>query len=385
MTSNHSERQGLPAEIRRLIIKVGSRILVDEEGRPDIDKIGAITRQIIELHREGREVILVTSGAIAAGVQRLGWNERPTQLPDLQMAAAVGQSVLMHQYNRFFSEGGCIIGQVLLTHADLTDRGRHLNARNTILAMLRNGVIPVVNENDVVAVDEIRFGDNDLLASMVSSLVDADLLVLLTTADGLHRVEGDEMKERIPLVKRITDEILDMARGKGSSWSSGGMASKLKAARIAASSGTPVVIANGNEEGVLRKILDEKDTGTLILPANGKQRLNARKKWMAFFHRPKAGIVVDEGAVDAIRNRGNSLLPVGIVKTFGRFEPGSLVNVQSPEGQIIARGITSYSREEIERIKGRRSAEIAAILGENHYFEEVIHRDNMVIMEQTNE
>lgn len=381
MTKKIMKRNGLSEQVRRIVIKVGSRVLVDEGGRPDLENIESLVAEIARLHSQGCEVLLVSSGAIAAGVQTLGWAKRPTNLSDLQMAAAVGQSVLMNRYTLAFSAHSCTIGQVLLTHNDLNDRERHLNARNTILSMLRNRVVPVVNENDVVAVDEIRFGDNDVLASMVSTLVDSDLLILLTTSDGLFKVEDGEMKERIPILKSITEDVLAMAQGKGSTWSSGGMASKLEAARSAVQSGTEVVIADGRVPGVLRKILDGEDVGTLIQVESRMKPMRARKKWIAFFHRPQGSIVVDEGAKRAICLRGNSLLPVGIDQVIGRFKVGALVNIKSQDGETVARGISAYSFEDIERIKGLRSSDILPILGERFY-EEVIHRDNMVVLKK---
>ncbi len=381
METEHANRKGLPGNIRRIVVKVGSRILVDANGKPDLGKIEELTTEIAALRQQGYEVILVSSGAIAAGVQTLGLPERPTNLPDLQMAAAVGQSVLMQHYTVSFLHHKCRVGQVLLTHTDLENRERHLNARNTIMAMLRNGVIPVVNENDVVAVDEIRFGDNDYLASLVSTLVGGDLLLLLTASDGFYRMEKGELKERIPCLESVTSSTLSMAQGKGSKWSSGGMASKLKAADHAARAGTPVIIANGSEKDIIKRVLSGEDTGTLIMADQNGRPLKARKKWIAFFQRPAGSIVVDEGAVDAIRRGGNSLLPAGVHHTKGRFGVGSLVNIRSEKGETIARGITSYSHDDIEKIKGRHTTEISSILGESH-FEEIIHRDNMVITEE---
>lgn len=380
MCAKTKHREGLPERIRRIVIKVGTRILVDERGRPDPERIDRLSSEIASLHSGGIEVILVSSGAIAAGVQTLGWNERPAHLPELQMAAAVGQSVLMQQYANAFSNHDCRIGQVLLTHSDLRNRERHLNARNTMLAMLRNRVVPVVNENDVVAVDEIRFGDNDLLAAMVSTLVGADLLLLLTSADGFYLTENGRLTERVSRLEQITDEVLQMAGEKGSEWSIGGMASKLRSARDATQAGTPVLILNGAEKGVIGRALDGEDLGTLILPEERSHPLRARKKWIAFFQRPQGSIFVDRGAEEAIRDRGNSLLPAGVDHTKGEFRVGSFVNVRSLDGKTFARGITAYSNEEIERIKGRHSTEIPDILGHSH-FEEVIHRDNMVILQ----
>ncbi|MEX0594409.1 MAG: glutamate 5-kinase [Balneolaceae bacterium] len=382
MENNENERSGLPDSIRRIIVKVGSRILVDEKGRPDPRRIGQLAAQVADLHKRGLEVILVSSGAIAAGVESLGWTVRPTHLADLQMAAAVGQGVLIHRYSEEFASHGCRIGQVLLTHADLRDRERHLNARNTILAMLRNGVIPIVNENDVVAVDEIRFGDNDLLASMVAALVHADLLMLLTTADGFFKTRNGELIERISRLEAITDDVLKMAGGKGSDWSTGGMDSKLRSARNALKAGTPVMIVNGATDGVLREALAGKDVGTLIRAEVRNAPLRARKKWIAFFHRPQGTLVVDEGAHAAICNQGVSLLPVGVSGVRGSFGVGATVNVETVGGEVFARGITAYSSRDIESIKGRHSREIGEILGHSHH-PEIIHRDNLVILEES--
>ncbi|MDG5767855.1 glutamate 5-kinase [Balneolales bacterium ANBcel1] len=379
VTEKKGSRAGLPENTRRLVVKVGSRVLVDGRGRPDPERIAALVAQIAELQQQNYEVIFVSSGAIAAGVQSLGWPQRPVNLPDLQMAAAIGQGVLLNLYSEQLARYDCRLGQVLLTHADLNDRIRHLNARNTIMAMLRNRIIPVVNENDVVAVDEIRFGDNDLLAAMVSTLIDADLLVLLTTSDGLFRSEKGRLVERIPLLHDITDETLAMAQGKGSGWSSGGMGSKLQSADRAIRAGTPVVIANGHREQILRSVLNGEDVGTLITGSPHQQKLRARKKWIAFFHRTQGSIYVDDGAGKAIMDKGHSLLPVGVVGTDGKFRAGALVKIRTADGKTIARGLTAYSCDDIERIKQRRSADIPFVLGERHY-KEVVHRDNMVLM-----
>lgn len=372
-------REGLPDNIHRLVIKVGSRVLVDPSGRPDPDRIRQLTDQIAALQNQNYEVIFVSSGAIAAGVEALGWQHRPANLPDLQMAAAIGQGVLWNHYSEQLARHDCRLGQVLLTHADLNDRIRHLNARNTIMTMLRNRIIPLVNENDVVAVDEIRFGDNDLLGAMVATLIDADLLLLLTTSDGLFHTENGRLVQRIPRLDDITDETLSMAQGKGSEWSSGGMGSKLQSADRAIKAGTPVVIANGHQQRILERVLEGEDLGTLITGTAHQQKLKARKKWIAFFHRPQGSVYVDEGAGKAICEKGHSLLPVGVSRTEGRFRAGALVNIRDEHGKVIARGLTAYDRNDIERIKGKRSVDIPFILGDRH-FNEVIHRDNMVLM-----
>lgn len=378
-SGSHPIRKSLPDNIRRIVVKAGSRVLVDDRGQPDPAQVTSLIDQIAALQKQGYEVVFVSSGAIAAGVQALGWKHRPEGLSDLQMAAAVGQGVLLNSYSEQLARHGCRLGQVLLTHADLNDRVRHLNARNTIMAMLRNRIIPVINENDVVAVDEIRFGDNDLLAAMAATLVDADLMVMLTTSDGLFRTEDGRLTERIPLLEDITDETLEMAQGKGSSWSSGGMASKLQSADRANRAGTPVIIANGHRQDVLQRLLQGEDLGTLISGSANRQKLRARKKWIAFFHRPQGSIFVDDGAGQAITREGYSLLPVGVQRIEGKFRAGALVNIRNAEGKTIARGLTSYDREDIERIKGKRSADVPFILGARHHVE-VIHRDNMVLL-----
>jgi glutamate 5-kinase len=381
MQNGAIKRNGLPVNIRRLVVKAGSRVLVDDKGSPDLARISQITSELATLFKRRLDVILVSSGAIAAGVQSLELKNRPSTLPELQMAAAVGQSVLMNMYASGFSRYDIPVGQILLTHDDLNNRERHLNARNTMLAMLRNRVLPIVNENDVIAVDEIRFGDNDVLASMVATLIPTDLLIILTTSDGFYRMENGIMKERISALRNITSETFAMAQGKGSAWSSGGMSSKLKAAQNAARTGTSVVIANGTNANVIHQILDGDDIGTLIPPYGDHNQLKARKKWIAFFHRPQGSVIVDDGAKDAICLHGNSLLPVGIHRTEGNFHMGSVVNIKTANGKIIARGLTSYSREDVERIRGRRSADIPALIGACRY-EEVIHRDNMVLLDE---
>jgi glutamate 5-kinase len=381
MQSGTTKREGLPAVTKRLVIKAGSRILVDEFGRPDDSGLSRLVAGVAELHHQNHEIILVSSGAIAAGLQALGYPSRPNILPELQMAAAVGQSILMNIYARKFAESGITVGQVLLTHNDLNHRERHLNARNTIQTMLRHRVIPIVNENDVVAVDEIRFGDNDVLASMVTVLIPSDLLIILTTSDGFFQTENGRMKERVPILRNITSETLAMAGDRGSVWSSGGMASKLKAAQNAARDGTAVVIADGTRNNVLQNIISGEDTGTLILPGTSQHSLKARKKWIAYFHRPQGSLIIDDGAKDAICHRGYSLLPVGIHQSEGNFGVGSVVNIKTSDGEIIARGLTAFSRKDVELIKGRRSADIPALVG-NCTHEEVIHRDNMVLLNE---
>jgi len=325
-------------------------------------------------------VVVVSSGAIGAGMEAMRMKKRPTNLPDLQMAAAVGQMRLMATYDKLFGAEKRRIGQVLLTHDDLKDRRRHLNARNSMMALLRNGIVPIVNENDVVAVDEIRFGDNDVLASLVALLIEADLLILLTTVDGFRAPGKSGRTRRIPVIRGLTEEHLKLARGKGSSLSTGGMASKLQAANMVAKVNAPAVIANGRNAKVLTKILKGDDVGTIIAPDTGPQgSLAGRKRWIAFFHKAQGTVVVDDGARQAIETKGKSLLPIGVRDVEGHFAAGTVVNVRTDQGVLFACGLVDYSSDQVRRIKGHKTTEIAKILG-SHDYEEVIHRDNMVVL-----
>ncbi len=367
---------------RRIVVKIGSRVLMQDSGRPNARRIRDLTRCMARLKHAGHEVVFVTSGAIGAGMAALGMRRRPGQLPELQMAAAIGQSRLMTRYGKLFGMEDCLIGQVLLTHDDLKHRVRHLNARNTMLTMLRAGVIPVVNENDVVAVDEIRFGDNDLLASLVVHLIGADLLILLTATDGLREFFPSGRSRRVPLVPVITRETIALARGKGGELSSGGMSSKLESARAVARTGAMVVIADGRKAGILDEIMTGRDTGTLILPAGGggADGLSDRKRWIAFFHKPQGILTIDEGACRAVSRQGRSLLPIGVKAVEGDFAAGAAVDVRGPDRTVVARGLVAYSSHDLRRIMGRHSDAVAQIMGPAHY-EEAIHRDNLAVLE----
>jgi glutamate 5-kinase len=379
-TEQNFDRAALQAA-RRIVVKIGSRILVQQTGRPELERIQSLTRDLAALKHGGREIVVVTSGAIGTGMDALGLRRRPTSLPDLQMAAAVGQSRLMNLYDRLFSAERCLVGQVLLTHDDLKHRARHLNARNTMRAMLQRGVIPVVNENDVVAVDEIKLGDNDVLAALVVHLLDADLLILLTTSDGLRETDAGGRSRRVAVVPAITREILALASGKGSELSTGGMASKLEAAGAAAKAGAAVVIADGRKAGILADVLAGKDVGTLILPAGRtpQSALSARERWITFFHKPAGTLVIDEGARRALDQNGKSLLPIGIKQTEGEFAAGAAVDIKALDNTLVGRGLTAYSSGDLRRIQGHRTDEIAGILGIAKV-DEVIHRDNLVLL-----
>jgi len=321
--------------------------------------------------------VLVTSGAIGAGMEALKLSSRPKTLPDLQMAAAVGQTRLMALYQSLFAKEGITIGQVLLTNEDLRSRARHLNARNTLFALLRNRIIPVVNENDTVTVDEIKFGDNDVLAALVSSLLSAELLVLMSSTNGLQK-RSKTKNVRVSYIEGVTERELALAFGKGSELSVGGMASKLQAAQMAVHSGALALIIDGRKERALLRAVSGENLGTLIGKALAGRR-SARKRWLAYFTRASGELTVDSGASDALALGGKSLLPIGVKKVEGKFEKGSLVSVKDTRGAFIARGLVEYGDRELRLIAGRKTSEIQAILGFRDA-DEVIHRDNLVLM-----
>ena len=383
MQSRPEERAPV-TEARRIVVKIGSRVLVQRTGRPDVRRMRALVADLVNLRKGGRELVLVSSGAVGAGMEALGIGARPTTIPDLQMAAAVGQSRLMATYDQLFGRHRCRIAQVLLTHDDLKNRERHLNTRDTIMNLLRHDVIPIVNENDVVATEEIKFGDNDMLAALVSILVPTDLLIMLSTTDGLRAPAGSGRTRRVSHLKKITARIRALAETKSESLTTGGMAAKLDAADSAAEVGVPVVIANGRRDGIIGEILAGKDVGTLIADhAAPRAELDSRKRWIAFFHRAQGTVDIDDGARRALVDQGRSLLPIGIVDVDGQFSVGSLVNIRDSEGHLVARGLTYYASDDLRRIRGRKTAEIAGILGTRNY-DEVVHRDNMVLLQAAN-
>ncbi len=364
---------------RRVVVKVGTSTITHPTGQLNLHQMERLVRALVDLKNGGREVLLVSSGAVGAGAGKLG-GIKPTSIPQKQAMAAIGQGALMHMYEKFFAEYGKTTGQVLLTREDLADRRRHLNARNTLFAMLEYGAIPVINENDTVAVDEIRFGDNDTLGALVATLVDADLLILLSDIDGLYNVNPREDAGacRLEQVDQIDEEILALAgEGGATDFATGGMLTKLQAGRIATNGGVSMVIANGSEEGILRRILSGEVCGTFFSPQD--QRQTSRKCWLAWSTMPKGHLTVDEGAVRALTRSGRSLLPIGITAVQGTFDVGSVVVVADPAGQPLARGIVNYSSEDIRRIAGKKTGEIAGILGEKDY-DEVIHRDNLSLV-----
>ncbi|GAB4179988.1 MAG: glutamate 5-kinase [Rhodocyclaceae bacterium] len=363
---------------RRLVVKVGSALVTDNGARLALERLAEWARQIAALRAGGREVLLVSSGAIAAGMQRLGWKARPAAMNELQAAAAVGQMGLAQAYESCFSQHGLTSAQILLTHEDLADRLRYLNARSTLNALLRLGVVPVINENDTVVTDEIRFGDNDTLGALVANLVEADALVILTDQAGLYTADP-RLDPSASLVRehRAGDAVLEaMAGGAGSGIARGGMITKLRAAQRAARSGAHTVIASGHEPDVLPRLARGEPLGTLLYAAASP--LAARKQWLADHLQLAGSLILDAGAVEALGS-GKSLLPVGVTAVEGEFRRGAAVACRAPGGREIARGLINYSSAEARRIARHPSTQIERLLG---YMDEpeLIHRDNLVLL-----
>lgn len=367
-------------DARRLVIKVGSAVLANGGiglHRPTLERI---CRELSSLRKTAREVILVTSGAILAGMSRLGLKERPGSIPLKQAAAAAGQTLLMRHYEEAFDPYGQTVAQLLLTQEDFRSRARYLNARNTLFTLLHLGVLPVINENDTVAVEEIRFGDNDHLSVLVATLVGADLLVILTDLDGVYTADPrkDPDARLVPRVSRRSDDLSFWAGGSGTGVGTGGMETKVDAARRAAASGIPTIVANGLVEGILSRVVQGEEVGTLFEAA--PSRMRGRKRWLAFASQPRGRIAVDAGARGALLRGGKSLLPSGVVSASGGFEAGEVVSLCGLDGVEFARGVANYDADQVERIKGIKSDRIEAALGSKP-FDEVIHRDNLVILE----
>lgn len=366
------------AGVNRIVVKVGTSSLAYKTGKLNLAGMEHLVRQMADLVNQGREVILVTSGAIGAGAGKLALKRRPRTIPEKQACAAVGQGMLLHMYEKFFAEYGITVGQVLLTREDFADRRRFLNARNTLRALLRFGVVPIINENDTVAVDEIKFGDNDYLSALVAGCMDSELLIMLTDTDGLYTANPrlDPDARLLSEVGEITPEIERLAGPPDTRLGTGGMASKLEAARVAVHSGVTVIIARATAANVLRRVLEGETVGTVFRPAEAK--LEQRKQWIAYSAAVRGRIIVDAGAARALLENGKSLLPPGVTAAEGGFEMGATVSIMDPEGREIARGITNFSAEEINRIRGRQTDEIGAILG-YEACAEIVHRNNMVL------
>ena len=364
---------------KRIVVKVGSSLVTNQGAGLDFSALRNWADQIGVLRKSGYEIVLVSSGAIAEGMQRLGWKKRPSAVHELQAAAAVGQMGLVQAYEKIFREFGLHAAQVLLTHADLADRERYLNARSTLRTLLSLGVIPIINENDTVVTDEIKVGDNDTLGALVANLIEADALVILTDQDGLYTADPrKEPSATLVSEARAGDPQLEtMAGGAGSHIGRGGMITKILAAKRAARSGAHTVIASGHERDVLPRLLQGESIGTLLTASS--HSLDARKQWLADHLQVSGKVTLDAGAVRVLRNEGKSLLPIGVTQVSGEFQRGAVVAVLDAEGQDIARGLINYNAAEARRIAGKASGEIEGILG---YVDEpeLIHRDNLVLL-----
>ncbi|HEY3931472.1 MAG TPA: glutamate 5-kinase [Verrucomicrobiae bacterium] len=348
----------------RIVVKLGTGVLTDSRKQIDPAQLEQLVAQVAALRKSGKEIVLVTSGAIGAGMGALGYEKRPSELAELQACAAIGQTRLMAIYAELFAKHDLHVAQVLLTHEDLEHHERHLNARNTLVTLLGCGVVPIINENDAVSFTEIKFGDNDKLSALVASLLPADLLVILTTVDGVIENFSKSNPKTISVIEQIDSTIEKLAGGTTSETAVGGMASKVQAAKIVVRSGIPLVIASGKKKNVLAKILAGEDEGTLFVAQPTK--LQGRKRWIAFFHHPKGTLFVDDGAKKAMRESGKSLLPPGVARCEGEFAAGDVVRICDLNGTEFARGIAKFSAEEI------RAKKLARI--------ELVHRDDLVIL-----
>jgi len=350
--------------VTRLVVKLGTGVLTDARKQPDLAQMEQLVAQIAQQRQAGREIVLVTSGAVGAGMGVLGCEKRPSDLAELQACAAVGQTRLMAAYEKLFAQFKLHVAQVLLTHDDLEHHERHLNARNTLVTLLGRGVVPIINENDAVSFTELKFGDNDKLSALVACLLPADLLVVLTSVEGVMENFRRPDSRILSLIEQIDQTVEHLALGTASATSVGGMASKIQAAKMVVRSGIPMVIASGRKSAVLARILDGLEEGTIFVPQSSK--LKSRKRWIAFFHHPKGALFVDEGAKKALRESGKSLLPPGVRRCEGQFAAGDIVRICDLDGTEFARGICDFDSDAIQAGKLPRA--------------EVIHRDNLVVL-----
>ncbi len=374
-------RQEIATTADTIVVKVGTRVLSRPDGQLDEAQITRLAEELNQIRESDRRVVLVSSGSVAAGMGRLGLKRRPTDLAQLQAVAAVGQTNLIETYDRTFRKHGRHAAQVLLTAEDMQDRTRYLNVRNTLVSLLDFGAIPIINENDTVAVEElmIAFGDNDRLAALVTNLLRAPLLVILSDVDGLFDGDPADPKSKvISTVSRVDDSVRALACDGATGLSKGGMASKLEAARMVAAAGENAIIANGHQAGILGRILAGELVGTVLL-AEGKS-VSPRKRWIGFSARPCGKLHLDSGAARAVTNQGRSLLAIGVVDAEGEFIKGDVVALCDQNGKEIARGLTNYRTSEVQQIKGLKSDRIAQVLGHMPY-EEVVHRDNLTLVE----
>ena len=372
-------RQEVVAYAHTVVVKVGTNVLTRPDGTLEPTRVQALADQIQRLRAGGRKVALVSSGAIGAGMGRLGLARRPADLRQLQACAAVGQAFLMRAYEDALRAHGVPTAQLLLTAGDFDSRSRYLNARNTIVTLFEYGCLPVINENDTVSVAEIRFGDNDHLAALVTNLLQAPLLILLTNVDGLHAADPGEQPDAplVTTVPFIDAAVLAHAGAGRSSLGSGGMRSKLRAARLATVAGESVIMANGARDGILDAIFRAEPVGTLFLPQ--RNTMPAWKRWLGFAATPKGRLVVDAGARAAVERDGRSLLPIGVVQVAGTFGKGDVVSLCGPDGSEFARGLTNYAAPAAERLCGLRSEQLREALGGDAPYAEVVHRDNLVV------
>ena len=364
---------------KRIVVKVGSHVIAAQKTGLNVYALKRIAKNVLEAKASGYDVVMVSSGAIVSGIQKLGLAPRLTSLPLKQAAAAVGQGHLIRAYDHAFEAAGQQVAQILLTNDDMMNRERFLNARHTITALLKLGVIPIVNENDTVSVDEIKFGDNDTLAGMVANLIDAQLLIILSDVDGLYSEDPRRNPDAIliPTVRKVTPEIEKLATGAASVEGTGGMASKVEAAKRMSASGVSTLIINGKRAGSMSDVLAGKEVGTVFLPQ--KVHRTSRKHWIAFIRKTKGQLTLDDGAAKAVLQRGKSLLPAGVTAIDGEFDHGDAVSCTDKAGHEIARGLVNYSSSALAQVKGLKTGEIKQVLGYKDY-DEVIHRDNMVIM-----
>lgn len=363
---------------KRIVVKVGTSTLAHSTGKLNLNRMEVLVRQLTDLQNQGREVVLVTSGAVGVGQGRLGLTVRTGTIVERQALAAVGQGLLMQIYEKLFSEYGQTVAQILLTRSDIGDRKRYLNARNTILTLLKYQVIPIINENDSVATEELKIGQNDALSALVAGLIEADLLILLSDVDGLYTKDPkiDGSAELIPVITDITPEIVSMAGGAGSKLGTGGMVTKLEAAKMAMAAGISMILMNGSDPSRIQLIFSGKPAGTVFL--SSQSVVSSRKRWIAYGPKVNGKIVIDQGAERALLKQGKSLLPSGIIEISGDFEEGDLVQIVNNEGRELGRGLTNYGKEQLQKIIGKKCLEIEAILGFKTA-DEVIHRDNLVI------
>ena len=372
-------RKKVLKDVRRVVIKVGSKVLTNSDGL-DEGTFLRLAREVSHLIDNGYEVILVSSGSVAAGMKKLGLNRKPASIPEKQAIAAIGQPALMHFYEKSFSRFGNKVAQILLTRADLANRTRFLNAKNTVFTLLKHNVVPIINENDTVFVEEIKLGDNDNLSSMVTTLAEADLLILLTDIDGFYPCDPADLppdSKPMSVVKKINHEIESCASDSCSLEGTGGMITKLQAAKKTGHHGAATIIANGKTTNILKDIFAGEDVGTLFMQK--KDKIKGRKHWIAYTLKPQGQLTIDDGGVKAIVKMKKSLLPAGILGASGKFSAGSSVSLVSKKGEEFARGLVNYNSEELEQIKGLNTREITKALGYK-YFDEVIHRDDLIVL-----